>query len=157
MKTIVATLLLSTITLLSQNWKGTQLNSNFVWAIWSVESSNSKSKHIVGDNGKAWGPLQIHKACWADARLKGEYKDCFKLDYSVKVMESYLNRYCKDAVKSNNFEIMARVWNGGVGGIKNSKTDNYWKKVKSILYGPHLRVNKGNGNKTIDKRIPSKN
>ncbi|MEL0099922.1 MAG: hypothetical protein VW907_10230, partial [Opitutae bacterium] len=31
---------------------------------------------IKGDNGRALGPLQIHRAYWIDSGVEGKYEDC---------------------------------------------------------------------------------
>ena len=49
---------------------------------------------LVGDKGKALGPLQIHRICWVDAvrydktllSLGGKYEDCKRLEYAEKVV-----------------------------------------------------------------------
>lgn len=109
-----------------------ELPAKFVKAIHQVETGG-RTGNIIGDNGKAKGPLQIHKCCWQDSKIAGKYEDCADFNYSVKVMEAYLRRYCPGAVKENNFEIMARTWNGGPAGIKNSSTKSYFQKVSKYL------------------------
>ncbi len=110
-----------------------ELPQEFIRAIHQTESSGRLGA-IVGDNGKAFGPLQIHRVCWRDSRVKGIYpQDCADLAYSIKVMTAYLNRYCPDAVKTKDFETMARVWNGGPNGFKKNSTRIYWTKVKTNL------------------------
>ena len=105
------------------------LDLRFFKAIHSVESGG-RFGAIIGDNGQALGPLQIHKRCWIDSKVKGKYMQCADFNYSVKVMEGYLKRYCPKAVQENNFEIMARTWNGGPS---QKGTDGYWKKVKQAI------------------------
>jgi len=112
-----------------QGVKGADLCPLFVNAIHQVESGGRLGE-IKGDNNKALGPLQIHYGCWKDSRVKGEYKNCSDFNYSVKVMENYLNRFCPKAVEKNCFEIMARTWNGGPS---QKGTDKYWLKVKKLL------------------------
>lgn len=112
------------------------LPEKFVNAEIQVESSGRNN--AVGDDGKAIGCLQIHKACWKDAvafdsSIGGSYTNCFQRAYSVKIMTAYLNRYCKDAIRQNDFEIMARTWNGGSNGAKNYKTKTYWRKVQAAM------------------------
>jgi hypothetical protein len=113
------------------------LDANFVRAIHQVESSG-KIGAIKGDNSKALGPLQIHYPYWKDATdfdksIGGKYEDVAKLDYATKVMASYLRRYCPKAVSSGNYEILARVHNGGPSGASKVATINYWKKVQTEL------------------------
>jgi hypothetical protein len=87
----------------------------------------------TGDNGKAIGPFQIHKAYWQDSGVRGSYSQCTNYDYSLKVVTAYLNRYAPDAVKSNDFEKLARIHNGGPQGHKKQATLGYWAKVKKAL------------------------
>ena len=115
-------------------WAG--VDEKFLAALRQVESSgNDKS---VGDKGKAIGPYQIHWAYWKDATdfdksIGGKYEDVVKLDYAIKVMASYLRRYCPKAVTSGNYEVLARVHNGGPNGANKVATINYWQRVKTEL------------------------
>lgn len=110
-----------------------ELPAKFVKAINQVEASG-RTGAILGDNGKAFGPLQIHRACWQDSKVKGVYPDdCASLSYSQRVMLAYFRRYCPVAVEKNDFETMARVWNGGMNGHKSKATIQYWQKVKKHL------------------------
>lgn len=113
-----------------------QLPEKFVQAEISVESGGRNN--ATGDDGKAIGCLQIHKACWKDSiefspSIGGVYSNCFNRAYSVKIMQAYLNRYCRRAVQQNDFETMARTWNGGANGPNNPKTISYWLKVNKIM------------------------
>jgi hypothetical protein len=109
------------------------LGADLVSAIHKVESGGRVGK-IIGDNGRALGPLQIHKGNWKDAvsfdsTIGGSYSDCQDLAYSKKIFKAYTERYAKG--KSN--EIKARVWNGGPRGAQIKATLKYWEKVKSNL------------------------
>lgn len=108
------------------------LPSEFVRAIHVVETSG-RLGGIKGDSGKAFGPLQIHFACWRDSGVKGAYSRCADYNYSVTVLTGYLNRYARNAIKSHDYQTLARVWNGGPMGYRNEKTIEYWKKVKKHL------------------------
>jgi hypothetical protein len=101
-------------------------------AIKQVESGGRCD--LIGDNGKAIGPYQIHRCYWQDAvaydkNLGGVYSDCTNEAYARKVCIAYLSRYapCWDA------EIVARIHNGGPKGHTRSSTLSYWKKVKAQL------------------------
>ena len=111
----------------------TQSSDNLVKAIHKVESGG-KTGRVVGDGGKALGPLQIHYSSWKDATsfdktIGGTYRDCEKLEYSIKIFNAYMNRYAKN--KSN--EAKARIWNGGPKGDSSEATLVYWKRVKANL------------------------
>jgi hypothetical protein len=86
-----------------------------------------------GKTYRALGPLQIHKNCWKDSRVKGSYEQVTNLVYATQVMDAYLRRYCPKAVKMNDFETMSRVWNGGPSAPHNFMTNKYWERVKSYL------------------------
>jgi len=109
-------------------------------AVHMVESSGSTASGIVGDNGDAIGPMQIHRGCWTDAveyndSIGGEYSDCDGLEYSLKIFRAYLARYAKPKrIGSMPYdEAAARIWNGGPNGHKKKATLKYWKKVSKHL------------------------
>jgi hypothetical protein len=112
-------------------------------ALYEVESS--KGTQLIGDNGRSIGPYQISKPYWVDAvnhdvsllmRLVDGVKEtddwfaCFDDEYSEKVMYAYWDRYAPDDV---NYEILARIHNGGPKGYNKESTIKYWKKVETIL------------------------
>ncbi|MEK6879503.1 MAG: hypothetical protein AABY22_07850 [Nanoarchaeota archaeon] len=156
------------------------LDPIFIKIIHKIESNASTKTNIVGDNGRAIGPLQIHFACWSDAvkfnskvsnketnnvirdnkepsgplqihyrwRLdnisannkdnyannKDHYTNCFELNYSIKIMTAYLNKYERKSIQNRDFESLARCWNDGPNWRnKRDKTNNYWRKFKKFL------------------------
>lgn len=113
------------------------LDNKFVHALHMVESGGRVGK-IVGDNGRALGPLQIHKSYWQDAvtfddTIGGSYSDCTKLDYSIKIVNAYLNRYAEKAILSKDYKKLARIHNGGAKGNNKEATIEYWNKVNKYL------------------------
>jgi hypothetical protein len=109
-------------------------NSELAKAVHQVESSGRTGGKIIGDNGKAIGPLQIHFENWKDATdfdksIGGKYLDCHKLEYSQLIFDAYLRRYGK----GKSAEDRARIWNGGPKGNEKSATKRYWKEVKKNL------------------------
>ena len=113
------------------------LDNKFVHALHMVETGGRVGK-IVGDNGRALGPLQIHKSYWQDAvtfdkTIGGSYSDCAKLDYSIKIVTAYLNRYAEKAILSKDYKKLARIHNGGLKGDKTEATIEYWNKVNKYL------------------------
>lgn len=112
---------------------GQNLDPKFVRAIHLTETGGRQGA-IVGDNGRALGPLQIHKGCWIDSGVRGNYSDCTNLAYSEKVMTGYLKRYGAKEIQSKNFEALARCWNSGPQWKKKTNlTERYWLKVKKNL------------------------
>ena len=109
-----------------------ELPAEFTRALHIVESSGRVGA-IVGDGGRAFGPLQIHKAYYIDSGVKGSYEQCADLEYSKRVVEAYFTRYCPKALKQKNYEVLARVHNGGLYGHKNPNTYKYWLKVKKQI------------------------
>ena len=109
-------------------------NKELAKAIHQVESSGRTGRNIVGDNGKAIGPLQIHFENWKDATdfdksIGGKYLDCHDLNYSYKIFDAYLRRYGKGKSAKDR----ARIWNGGPRGYEKNSTKIYWSKVKENL------------------------
>lgn len=100
------------------------------WRALHVVETGGKRGAIVGDNGAALGPLQIHRRYWQDARVSGRYEDCADLAYSIKVASSYLKKYAQKAWQSGDVETLARIHNGGPQGDKKPATLHYADKVK---------------------------
>ena len=102
---------------------------DLVDAIHQVETSGRLGP-IVGDGGRALGPLQIHKACWLDANLPGKYEDVADLAYAKRVFAAYMARYATERRLGRPVtdEDRARIWNGGPNGYKKKATINYWTK-----------------------------
>jgi hypothetical protein len=88
---------------------------------------------ILGDNGRALGPLQIHKKYFQDSGVGGQYKEVADLEFAKKVVRGYLNKYAHNALVKSDWETCARVHNGGPDGNKKSATIPYWNKVKKHL------------------------
>ena len=87
-------------------------NLELAKAVHQVESSGRTDKNIIGDSGKAIGPLQIHYSNWKDATdfdktIGGKYSDCHSLKYSKLVFDAYLRRYGQ----GKSPEERARIWN----------------------------------------------
>lgn len=119
----------------------------FVEAIRYVETGNlpNQGQGAIGDKGKALGPLQIHEICHEDAvnyclsiltsidRNLCRYEKCTGLEYSSFILYWFMRRYAKTALRENNFEKMARIWNGGPFGYRKTATIPYWNKVRDSL------------------------
>lgn len=107
-----------------------------VRAIHLVETGG-RTGPIMGDNGAAMGPLQIHRACWIDANLSGKYEDVADLSYAKRVFAAYMARYAtvRRLGRPVTNQDRARIWNGGPNGYKRNSTLSYWAKVKEQMNG----------------------
>ncbi len=105
--------------------------SNLISALIIVESSGNDQ--AIGDNGRALGPLQIHRGVVLDVnRITGSHyrhQDMTNRVAARAVCEAYLKHYGRGATT----EQLARRWNGGPTGDRKSATEAYWAKVKKQL------------------------
>ena len=106
-------------------------DASFFRALHIVETGG-KLGPTIGDQGRALGPLQIHKSYHADSRVAGDYSRCADLDYSKRVVTAYLQRYAPTAYAAGNVEVLARVHNGGPKGATKPATKGYATKVKAF-------------------------
>jgi hypothetical protein len=100
-----------------------------------VESNGNY--HKIGDEGKAFGGLQIHKICVDDTNriygTKYKHNDAFDKKKAHDIFDKYVAHYAKQYERetgkpATNF-IKARIWNGGPFGYTNKKTIKYARKV----------------------------
>lgn len=104
---------------------------SFFRALHIVETSGKRGA-ILGDNGRALGPLQIHRGYHADSRVAGDYSRCADLDYSRRVVTAYLQRYSPAAWAAGDVSTLARIHNGGPRGDKKTATLGYAAKVTRL-------------------------
>ena len=106
-------------------------------ALIAVESSGDPD--AIGDNGLAFGCLQLHASYVQDAaEFAGEtwkHKDAFNPATAEQIVRAYMARYAtqKRLGRSPTYEDIARIHNGGPNGFKRAATDGYWLKVKKEL------------------------
>ena len=103
----------------------------------------------VGDNGKAFGVVQIHKICVDDVnRIYGtdyEHSDMFNEACAKEVFVLYLtagiDHYQVKHGKSPTENEIARMWNGGIyrGYLKNA-TNQYLRRY--LIYREYYRQRK---------------
>jgi hypothetical protein len=105
--------------------------ASFFRALHIVETSG-RTGPILGDGGKALGPLQIHRAYHADSRVAGDYSRVSDLDYSKRVATAYLKRHAPEAWAKGDVETLARVHNGGPRGHLKPATKSYGVRVKAL-------------------------
>lgn len=106
--------------------------SNLISALIIVESSGNDQ--AIGDNGRAVGPLQIHRGVVQDVnRFTGSNYQWQQMTNRVQaraVCEAYLKHYGK----GKTTEEQARIWNAGPQGHKKkTATQAYWNKVEKHL------------------------
>jgi len=102
---------------------------NIILAIALVETGSVKDSKILGDHGRAAGPLQIHREVILDVncRYHTSYKwpaDCYSFNTSSNICVKYLNLYARDLSVFDTF----RIWNGGPSGANKISTISYGKK-----------------------------
>ena len=91
--------------------------------------------HAIGDDGKAFGCLQIHAACVEDVnRIYGtnySHEDMFIRKNAVAVCRMYIDHYVTHERLGHvpTYEDMARCWNAGPTGSKQGRGQRYWVKV----------------------------
>ena len=104
---------------------------SFFRALHIVETGGKRGA-ILGDNGRALGPLQIHRSYHIDSRVAGAYERCADLDYSRRVVSAYLQRYAPAAFASGDVTTLARIHNGGPRGASKPATIRYGEKVRRL-------------------------
>ena len=114
--------------------------NTLIQAIHKVETG-CKFGPILGDNGKALWPLQIHKNYWRDSGVAGRYEQCADYGYSVRVVNAYMNRFALRYLRRNDLESLARIHNGGPEGYLKASTIPYWHKIS--LYVRESRADRG--------------
>jgi len=106
-------------------------------ALIAVESSGDPD--AIGDNGLAYGCLQLHSAYVQDAaeyaRQDWTHEDAFDPEKSKQIVRAYMARYAteKRLGREPTYSDVARMHNGGPNGSKKAATDKYWQKVKKKL------------------------
>ncbi len=100
-------------------------------AIEMVESMGNPL--AVGKDGDR-GILQIRPILLLDYNQRtGKDLDTTDL-YSPQVSREIFTFYAKRiGVKPENYQKIARTWNGGINGMKKQSTLKYWKKVQKYL------------------------
>ena len=105
------------------------------WRALHLVETSGRHGPIVGDGGKALGPLQIHRAYHADSRVAGDYSRVADLAYSRRVATAYFKRYAPAAWAAGDVETLARIHNGGPRGHLKPATKRYGAKVATAMRG----------------------
>ena len=106
--------------------------SESFWRALHIVETSGRTGPIIGDQGRALGPLQIHRAYHADSRVAGDYSRVADLDYSKRVATAYLKRHAPEAWAKGDVETLARVHNGGPRGHLKPATKGYGVRVKAL-------------------------
>ena len=105
------------------------------WRALHIVETSGRHGPIVGDGGKALGPLQIHRGYHADSRVSGPYERVADLAYAKRVATAYFKRYAPQAWSAGDVETLARVHNGGPRGHLKPATKRYAFKVVTAMRG----------------------
>lgn len=100
----------------------------------------SKGKNIVGDQGRAFGKLQIWEVVVQDVnriyRKHYKHSDAFNTKKAREICRLYLVHYGKVYERQTGRKagdvILARIWNGGPDGYKDEATIAYVQKLRKI-------------------------
>ena len=105
-------------------------------ALITIESGGND--FAIGDDGKAYGCLQMHAAYVQDAAEHAGkewiHEDALQRDVAIQIFMAYMDRYATAERLGHEptIEDIARIHNGGPDGYKKSSTDKYWEKVKKL-------------------------
>jgi len=109
-----------------------------ILALIAVESSGDTN--AIGDEGQAYGLLQMHSAYVQDAaewaNRDWTHEDAFDPHKALRIFMAYMDRYAKSQNRPSGMsqeEYCCRVHNGGPNGFMKESTIPYWKKVKKHL------------------------
>jgi len=105
--------------------------------IQQVESGSQNSecgseKIPDGDDGRAVGPMQLHRCVVADVnRFYGtEFTDDDRRDIEKSRLIAKL--YISYWLNVHKEEICSRIWVGGPRGWRKKSTDAYWRKIQGV-------------------------
>lgn len=110
------------------------VSRDLIKVLCKVESDNNPN--AIGDNGRAYGMLQIHKVYVTDVNhifgTTYSHRDMFIPEKAEDVCTKYLGYYAYKYWKLNkkvpSEENIVKMHNGGPLGYKNPNTDKYWNK-----------------------------
>ena len=107
----------------------------------AVESSGDPN--AIGDQGRAYGLLQMHSAYVQDAaewaKTDWTHEDAFDPQKARTIFIAYMDRYAQDHKRPEGMsraEYISRIHHGGPRGFLKESTIPYWNKVKKHLTDP---------------------
>jgi len=104
-----------------------------------IQVESSGNDNAIGDNGKAYGCLQLHAAYVQDAaEYAGKdwvHEDAFDRATAIEITKAYMARYAieKRLGHKATAEDIAKITKGGLNGFKKQATEKNWVKVKAEL------------------------
>ena len=104
-----------------------------------IQVESAGNDLAIGDNGLAYGCLQMHAGYVQDAaEYAGQdwvHEDAFDRETSIDIFLAYISRYAtEDRIgRPVTAEDIARIHNGGPNGWKKESTEAYWRKVRSVI------------------------
>ena len=93
----------------------------------------------VGDNGAAYGCLQLHSDYVQDAAEYAgkdwKHTDAFDRQASIDIFLAYMSRYCTEERLGRpiSMQDIVRIHNGGPNGWKKQSTEKYYELFLSTL------------------------
>lgn len=93
----------------------------------------------IGDDGLAYGCLQMHKAYVQDAAEYASedwvHEDAFCRETSIDIFIAYASRYATEERigRPVSLQDIARIHHGGPNGWKKESTKEYWKRARALL------------------------
>lgn len=100
-----------------------------------IETNNNPE--LIGDNGKAYGVVQIHQICIDEVNMiygtDYTHEDAFDTICAREIfnltLEAGRQKYIKKYKKEPTKEDLIRMWNGGIyNGYRKKQTKKYYKK-----------------------------
>jgi hypothetical protein len=130
-------IILTTILLVSASCLKADLIGDTIPHLERIESNGNAN--AVGDNGLAWGILQIRKEVIEDvnrfSKIKFTHQDAYSPEHARAICRIYLQHYCTPIRLGHEptMEDLARVWNGGPNGFKKRQTLAYAIKLSQLI------------------------
>ena len=110
-------------------------DSQFIKSIAMIESNGKPN--AVGDGGKALGVLQIHRRYFQEANLPFDYTEVTNPEVASltfwSTMLKYGKWYYRRFKRLPTYNDLARLHNGGYGGVTTNKTDYYVVKMNRVF------------------------
>ncbi len=101
-----------------------------------IQIESGGNDFAIGDDGRAYGCLQMHAAYVQDAAEHAGkdwiHEDALQRDVAIQIFHAYMDRYAtKERLgREPTMEDVARIHNGGPNGWKKESTKKYYEKVK---------------------------